>query len=138
MDGEQEHEEHRRQEWMKYYVEIGDYPSARALGWDGEPLADGGAAEAGAGASGAASPKQPAEPYSEPELAAVRIQAHYRAHSQHERYKDDRNEAARLQWIEYYVATKQYDAVRTRPASAGPRPGRVRPPSSPRLAPRVL
>lgn len=95
-------EEYRRQEWMQYYVEIGDYASARSLGWDGEPIV------AEAAAAGASTQRATTDP----NRAATRIQARYRAHARHEKYKDERNEAARLQWIEYYIATKQYDAVR--------------------------
>ncbi|KAG8460983.1 hypothetical protein KFE25_010734 [Diacronema lutheri] len=95
-------EEYRRQEWMQYYVEIGDYASARSLGWDGEPIV------AEAAAAGASTQRATTDP----NRAATRIQARYRAHARHEKYKDERNEAARLQWIEYYIATKQYDAAR--------------------------
>mmetsp|Transcript_9340 Transcript_9340/g.27202 ORF Transcript_9340/g.27202 Transcript_9340/m.27202 type:complete len:523 (-) Transcript_9340:218-1786(-) len=101
-DYHEEEEEYRRQEWVKYYVESGDYASARSLGWDGEPL--------GAGAKGSAPPTT--RPISDEDAAAVRIQSRYKAWSRTQKYKDERDEAARLQWIEYFVATKQYDAAR--------------------------
>lgn len=107
-------EEARRAEWIEYYVDIGDFAAARSLGWEGNDAAVSPAdAPAGVKADASGSRLPPGT-----EEAAVKIQARYRAHAQSIKYKDDRNEAARLQWIEYYVSTKQYDAVRSRARAA--------------------
>lgn len=105
-------EEWRRQEWIDYYVEVGDLDAAEKLGWDGERRAGDGA-NAGPGAAGRRA-HEPAHL-----AAATTVQARYRAHAQRAKYKDARNEAARLQWIEFYVATKEYDKVRSRAPDAG-------------------
>lgn len=103
-----EDDEFRRKEWVNYYVEIGDYASARSLGWDGEPARG----QASNGESAKSSNASTRKPLTGTDAAAVKIQASYRGHVRRDKYKDERNEAARLQYIEYYVATKQYDAAR--------------------------
>lgn len=91
-------EEQRRRDWIQYYVDTGDYTTARTLGWKGE------AEDEDAPASAA--------PGSDAEGAATTIQKTYRGWSRRHKYKDERDDAARLQWVEYYVQTKQYDLVR--------------------------
>mmetsp|Transcript_46531 Transcript_46531/g.107380 ORF Transcript_46531/g.107380 Transcript_46531/m.107380 type:complete len:553 (-) Transcript_46531:195-1853(-) len=110
-------EEYRRQEWVSYYVEVNDFAAARSLGWEGPAEGEGGDAAAVATAAGAstgrgAPPSSRRPPPVGSEDAATRIQAHFRGHAAAATYKEERNEAARLQWISYYIATRQYDAAR--------------------------
>ncbi|KAJ1623590.1 hypothetical protein T492DRAFT_845404 [Pavlovales sp. CCMP2436] len=97
-------EEYRRQEWVSYYVEVNDFAAARSLGWEGPAEGEGGDAAAVATAAGAstgrgAPPSSRRPPPVGSEDAATRIQAHFRGHAAAATYKEERNEAARLQWI---------------------------------------
>ena len=109
-------DEAARQQWVDYYLQIGDEAQARDLGWrpegeaaavtmadepPGAPPAAAPAADAAAGGDGG---KEAA--------AAAAIQAAMRGKVVRAEFQDFKDETARQQWMAYYLELGEYDAAK--------------------------
>jgi hypothetical protein len=109
-------DETARQQWVDYYLQIGDEAQARDLGWrpegeaaavtmadepPGAPPAAAPAADAAAGGDGG---KEAA--------AAAAIQAAMRGKVVRAEFQDFKDETARQQWMAYYLELGEYDAAK--------------------------
>mmetsp|Transcript_33409 Transcript_33409/g.55257 ORF Transcript_33409/g.55257 Transcript_33409/m.55257 type:complete len:487 (-) Transcript_33409:98-1558(-) len=83
-------EEEARQQWVAYYLQLRMYDEARELGWEGQ---------------------EPAMSLTENE-AAIILQSNARGFKARDAYRNDRDEAAREQWVSYYIAQGNYEKAR--------------------------
>ena len=109
-------DETARQQWVDYYLQIGDEAQARDLGWrpEGEAAAVTMADEP-PGAPPAAAPAADAADAGEggkEAAAAAAIQAAMRGKVVRAEFQDFKDETARQQWMAYYLELGEYDAAK--------------------------
>lgn len=98
-----------RAQWVHYLVASGDEDGARELGWDGAPLpmaagCIGHTPLAGLFVGRPPMPR-PAKPDGEYDAAATTVQAHFRGRQA----RFELEERARLEWLEFYQKSDQFD-----------------------------
>ena len=108
-------DETARQQWVDYYLQIGDEAQARDLGWrpEGEAAAVTMADEP-PGAPPAAAPAADAAggDGGKEAAAAAAIQAAMRGKVVRAEFQDFKDETARQQWMAYYLELGEYDAAK--------------------------